>query len=92
MARELDSFEDARKSLRRAERKYPWSQWANGKPWEVVHGTDFECGPDSFVAILRAKARTLTMKVRIRRGFDDNDTAVIAFQFFKPTSDEGESQ
>lgn len=77
MARKLDSITE----VRRAERKYPWSQWTDGTAWEALSGEDFTCTPVSFVAELRTKARGLSMKVRVRRGVNEANVPVVAFQF-----------
>lgn len=60
--------------------KYPWHEWANGKPWAVNQRDDF---PDVSVACfkqqLRNKANRLGSKVQIT---DLEEEGALVFQFF----------
>ena len=42
MAKELKNFPWETKA--RGNKKHPWSQWANGKPWQLTKGVDFKAG------------------------------------------------
>lgn len=45
---------------------YPWDEWLDGRPWELVPGEDFKCTPASFrmLAALNAKHRGLKLVSR----------------------------
>jgi hypothetical protein len=86
---QLETFADAELVVHHTERKYPWSRWMTGpqvarkgKPGDT--GDVFFCSPDSFVVMLRARARDASMKVRVKSGFDDSDIPAIAFEFYSP--------
>ena len=58
--------------------QYPWSEWTDGKTWEVVKGEDFECTLNSFRNGLYSIGKTLAMKVTSMTLPDEN---VIRFRF-----------
>jgi len=43
--------------------QYPWTEWTDGKTWEVTKGEDFECTLNSFRNGLYSIAKTLGLKV-----------------------------
>lgn len=84
MAEKNDSFEEASKAIIKKEKKYPWSEWTSGGAWTAEQGIDFHCNVDSFISILRAKARDIGMKVRAERGLNEHAIAVVVFEFTAP--------
>lgn len=81
MARRLQTFQFG---VRRGNPKYPWHEWTDGEPWEVVHGKDFTCTPGSLVVYLYHKAGGLETKVKtsIVKGVGRKPDRVV-FQFTK---------
>lgn len=57
MARMLQEFPEV---IERQDGKYPWSEWANGKPWQLEQGVDFDTKIGSF--------RQTCAKLALRRG------------------------
>jgi hypothetical protein len=86
VARRVPDFEFG---VRRGKPKYPWSEWTDGQPWEVVHGKDFTCTPGSLVVYLYHKANELGMNVRtsIVRGTGKQRDRVV-FQFWKQDAEQ----
>lgn len=76
MARRLEAFPAS------ASARYPWDQWLDGSPWELVRGEDFH----SKLSTLRANAQ---VQARKRGGHarskavttqDGRDAVVIQFE------------
>lgn len=65
MARMLEEFPE---TIERQDGKYPWSDWANGQPWELEQGVDFNTKVTSF--------RQTCAKVAQRRGQESPRTAI----------------
>lgn len=36
---------------------YPWSEWADGRPWRITRGEDFAVPAQSMAAMIRAHAQ-----------------------------------
>lgn len=85
MARELDSFPEPE----RRDRKYPWSEWLDGKVREAVAGEDFEIEPEAFQNLLyqRATREGQGTKVKTLRRQTDDGTPTIVFQFIRDGED-----
>ena len=45
--------------------RYPWSDWLDGRQWELVQGVDFQTNVRSFDATARCAAKRLGRSVRI---------------------------
>lgn len=75
MARELEAFPE-----KHGNSKYDWTQWLNGRPWQLVQGEDFDIPLGSFrtSAIQAAKERG----GKVRTSKTGENTLVI--QFYKP--------
>lgn len=77
MARELEEFPT--EVLRTGYTKYPWDEWANGKPWELVAGEDYYGKMGNFVTQARRTARAKGMELHWARTSDK----VLVLQFRK---------
>lgn len=47
-------------------RDYPWSQWLNGRIWELTQGEDFDVSSQDFQAICHRRAKARGQRVRTR--------------------------
>jgi hypothetical protein len=61
MARKLDQW-----PAPAATSRYPWDQFLDGDPWELLQGEDFHSRPSTFVANARAQAKRRGGTVRTR--------------------------
>lgn len=46
---------------------YQWDVWLDGRPWQMVQGTDFHCLPSSFrmAAYCAARRRGIRLSARV---------------------------
>ncbi len=57
---------------------YPWRQWWKSKvPLVLVRGVDYFCKTNSMDIILRTRARTDQVEIKINKGKDDQDRDVL---------------
>lgn len=63
--------------------RFPWDDWTNGEMYQAVQGDDFQCGPHSFTAQLRAKSEKISKPVKTRVEQSDKGPASVFFQFGK---------
>ena len=63
-------------------RLYPWSEWTDGKGWQVKPGIDFDCTTKSFCGALRVFAcrNGYSVSASIRQV---KNREVVEFQFSK---------
>ena len=61
--------------------KYPWSQWENGQPWEIVKGQDFHVSLHNMQVNLHTRASKDGKTVRTRT-LSDGEVEKVVFQFF----------
>lgn len=76
MARKLESFPVSATSL------YPWDEWLDGSPWELVHGEDFTSRSTTLRANaqVQAKKRGGTARTKAVQTTDGRDAVVIQYQ------------
>lgn len=55
--------------------KYPYHEWANGKPWRLRRGEQFTNDPKNFIIAVYQWARKNGFKVQSRR--EDENTIVL---------------
>jgi hypothetical protein len=79
MARRLRAFP---RPHGRSQRKYPWRNWADGKPWEIRQGDDYDVTTENMRVNLHMKADTLCRKVQTRKISDDRGEGLV-FQFLE---------
>jgi hypothetical protein len=77
MAHRLTSFDE---SSQGRTRKYPWAEWADGKPWEIRRGEDYDVATENMRVNFHMKGKQLGCKVRTRK-FTDPDGEGLVFQF-----------
>ena len=75
MARQIEKFANYRL-------RYPWDDWSNGAPWEIVAGIDFKCECKQMATNLHIEARRRGVKVKTSTSPDGTR---IRFQFGKAT-------
>lgn len=77
MARRLEEFPTI---IDRGDGKYPWSEWTDGSPWELVQGEDFKIKVSSMrqTAAKLAERRGLNLKTATRN-VDGKRTLVVQF-------------
>lgn len=56
--------------------KYPWAEWLDGSPRELVNGEDFEGEPDNFRRTIYSAASSRGLKV-LTRSFPDSDNIAL---------------
>ncbi len=79
MAEKIAEFPVAQ---RRATRKYPWEEWADGAAWKLRRGEDFDSKPDQFRNRLYATAAKRQMGVYTSKDVDDDGVEVLYIQFY----------
>lgn len=72
MAEQLSDF---RFPTRGRPQKYKWESWANGNPWKLVKGTDFEVAAKTMQASARMYAKNNNL--RVNTAIVDDSTAII---------------
>lgn len=45
--------------------KHPWDEWADGSPWKITQGEDFQGAVESMRTQLYGKARSLGKEVAV---------------------------
>jgi hypothetical protein len=85
MARMLEQFPDV---VDRGDTKYPWSEWANGHPWELEAGKDFDTKINSFrqTCAKLAQRRSLKFRSAVRR---EGGKELLIVQFTDETKTPG---
>jgi hypothetical protein len=78
MARKLDTFPGLAQA--RGQRRYPWGEWADGSPWEIRRGEDYDVATENMRVNLHMRADSLRRKVRTRK-FNDERGEGLIFQF-----------
>lgn len=92
-----DRIEHFPKEERPQARRYPWREWADGSPWRLVRGEDYDQETDQFRNRFFSKAKQLGLKVRTTKMTEKNggppNPEVLVVQFFRadgqPISDQG---
>jgi len=74
MAKTLDSFDF---TLAKASRRYPWTEWLDGRVWQLEAGVDFTCRPHGFTTAVRNNAKKVGAAVNVHI---DGDTVIIQAQ------------
>jgi hypothetical protein len=91
----MSSFDDLAATIHRRENKYPWRLWMDGAPHKATYSPEsrdnskgewFFATPESFVVMLRARAKGSPLKVRIRSGENDEKVPTIGFVFYEPSA------
>lgn len=77
MARRLASFGEPGHGHAR---RYPWAEWADGTPWEIRRGEDYDVATENMRVNFHMKAKQLGCKVRTRK-FTHPDGEGLIFQF-----------
>ena len=77
MAHRLASFDELGQGQ---PRRYPWAEWADGSPWEIRRGEDYDIATENMRVNFHMKAKQLGSKVRTRKVTDPNGEGLI-FQF-----------
>jgi hypothetical protein len=65
--------------------KYPWQEWENGRPWEIVKGEDFNVSTHNMQVNLHMRAAKLDKIVRTRT-INDGAAEKLVFQFFSKST------
>lgn len=76
MAEVLQKFESNRG-------RYPWHDWADGRPWRARQGVDFDCSPNGFRSTVYNYAKANKMRVQVTVSQEDK---TVTFQFLVPTN------
>lgn len=71
----------------RAQRRYPWTEWADGSAWEIRQGEDYDVATENMRVNLHLKADALGRKVRTKK-ITDEDGEGLAFQFIPSEEEE----
>lgn len=69
-----------------AGRKYPWPEWADGSPWEIRRGEDYDVATENMRVNLHMKAKQLACKVQTRKITGSGGEGLI-FQFLLPEAE-----
>lgn len=76
MARRLSQFPKAQ-----GQRKYPWDEWLDGDPIELVPGEDFTAKTTTLIANARLQAKRRGGEVRTRvMGEGEQQRVVLQFR------------
>lgn len=75
MARRLDTFPRAK-----GQAKYPWDEWMDGSPWELVRGEDFDAKLPTLLQIARTQAKRRGGGLRTRT-LRDGEKERVVLQF-----------
>jgi hypothetical protein len=75
MARQLEAFPERPSTAR-----YPWDQWLDGHPWELIRGEDFQAKPGTFRTNAQTQAKKRGGRVR-SRALDVNGREAVVIQF-----------
>jgi hypothetical protein len=62
--------------------KYPWGEWENGKPWEIVKGEDYHVSSQNMQVNLHMRAAKDNKVVRTRTRREVAGEKLV-FQFFE---------
>jgi hypothetical protein len=71
MARRLDSFPAQTGS------RYPWDEWLDGNPWELVPGEDFASKSSTLRANAQIQAKKRNGRTRSRTVVNNGREAVV---------------
>jgi hypothetical protein len=71
MARRLDSFPTQHGS------RYPWDEWLDGNPWELIPGEDFASKSSTLRANAQLQAKKRNGRTRSRAVVNDGREAVV---------------
>jgi hypothetical protein len=85
MARRLKQFPGDKAPS--TQRRYPWTDWADGSAWEVRQGEDYDVATENMRVNLHLKADALGRKVRTKK-ITDEDGEGLAFQFIPSEEEE----
>jgi len=77
MANRLASFDELGQGQTR---RYAWAEWADGTPWEIRRGEDYDVATENMRVNFHMKAKQLGCKVRTRKFTDPKGEGLI-FQF-----------
>lgn len=81
MARTLDEYDF---NHRKSDRVYPWTEWVNGRIWEIEQGEDFHGTTKNFAQRLYKEARKRAMKVQVSTPEENR----LVFRFREPTEED----
>ena len=66
MAKQLEEFPGHERAPKTG-RSYPWSDWTNGRVWEIRQDEDYDVKTENMRVNLHMKADSLGRKVRTKR-------------------------
>lgn len=76
MATELSTFPKRRPPGQR----YPWDEWTNGRPWQIMRGEDYDISTENMRTNLHMRASSIGRTVKTQKITDDQGEGLI-FQF-----------
>jgi hypothetical protein len=76
MARELSTFPKRRPPGQR----YPWDEWTNGRPWEIMRGEDYDISTENMRTNLHMRASSMGRKVKTQKVNGQQGEGLV-FQF-----------
>jgi hypothetical protein len=82
MAHRLDSFDESVQ----APRRYPWNEWADGAPWQIRRGEDYDVATENMRVSLHMRAKQMGCKVQTRKVADSAGEGLV-FQFLPQRMD-----
>lgn len=80
MAKVLESFEFGHD--RRS--KYPWSEWLDGRIWQLERGSDFDVAPARLQTQIAKRARHAGVRVRTSASQDGATVVIQAYSNEQP--------
>jgi hypothetical protein len=76
MATQLNTFPGPRAPQRR----YPWDEWTNGRPWQIMRGEDYDISTENMRTNLHMRASSMGRTVKTQKITNDQGEGLI-FQF-----------
>ena len=71
MATELSTFPKRRPPGQR----YPWDEWTNGRPWQIMRGEDYDISTENMRTNLHMRASSIGRTVKTQKITDDQEGA-----------------
>jgi hypothetical protein len=76
MAKPLDEWP----TLER-EQRFPWSEWLDGRPWQLTRGEDYDSRAKTIIANARSQAKKRGGTVRTRTLNEGTEREAVVVQF-----------
>lgn len=69
--------------------RYPWKEWEDLNPWEIVRGKQYDISTENMQVNLHMRAAKDDLRVQTRKVTTEAGEEGLQFRFFSPADERG---